>query len=261
MECKRPFKGRLALASLATSAIFFACAGRYVRIEEKGMTCGEAQQLAIGAVQRLGYTIAEVTKAEPGSPGIVVGRREEPGRTARVLVQVFCTTLGAEIEAKAEGQGLQGLDFAGQFEKTFAAMAQARPAPRPLAETGVDVAVVVERPSASGLGVDLSGQGVAPVHLRIANRTSRKYRFETAAVQLQTADGRRVAPLSSEALMAQWPGDLKGSIAPKLLRDGTIEPGQIVEGYVFVPFGAYRRARVTLTDIDNDESEGFSIEF
>ncbi len=247
--------------ALSMALALAGCAGRYVRIEEKGMTCAEAQQLAIGAVQRLGYAIAEVTKAEPGSPGVVIGRREEPGRTARVLVQVFCTTIGAEIEAKAEGQGLEALDFAGQFEKTFSAMAAARPTPRPLAEVGVDVAVVVERPTASGLGVDLSGLGVAPVHIRIANRTTRQYRFEGAAVQLQTPDGRRVAPLPSEGVLAKVPDEQRESFSRKLLRDRTISPGDTVEGYLFVPFGPYRRARVTLTDLENEESEGFSIEF
>lgn len=246
---------------VAIALVLAACAGRYVRIEEKGMTCGEAQQLAIGTVQRLGYKIAEVTKAEPGSPGVVTGRREEAGRTGRVLVQVFCTTMGAEIQAKAEGQGLEALDFAGQFEKTFSAMAAVRPTPRPLAETGVDVAVVVERPSGSGLGVDISEQGVAPVLVRIANRTSRKYRFETSGVQLQTPDGRRVAPLSGESVTGKLPPEQREIVARQLLHDRTIYPGETAEGYLFVPFGAYRRARVTLTDLDNQESEGFSIEF
>ncbi|MCX8070831.1 MAG: DUF4352 domain-containing protein [Candidatus Binatia bacterium] len=250
-------KSKLVLLGL----LLASCAGRYVRIEEKGMTCGEAQQLAISAVQRLGYQIAEVTRAEPGSPGVVVGRKEDPGRTARVLVQVFCTTMGAEIEAKAEGQGLASLDFAGQFEKTFAAMAAARPTPRPLAGSGVDVAVVVERPSASGLEVNLAEQGVAPVHVRVANHTSRPYRFEVAAVTLQTGDGRRVQPVAAREVLAKLPPEDRARVEPRVLHDRTIAPGETVDGYVFAPFQSYVRARVTLEDVENRESEGFTIEF
>ncbi|GIW44065.1 MAG: hypothetical protein KatS3mg077_1347 [Candidatus Binatia bacterium] len=237
------------------------CAGRYVRIEEKGMTCGEAQQLAIATVQRLGYRVAEVTRAEPGTPGVVVAQKQEGTRTARVLVQVFCTARGAEIEAKAEGQGLENLDFASQFQKTFSAVAAPRPTPRPLAETGVDVAVAIERATSSGLGVDLTAAELVPVHVRIANRTDRKYKLDLARIWLQTPDGRRLQPVPPETVAAKLPPEARAHVEQRALRAGTIAPQQVVEGYTFFPFGTYIRARVTLEDIDNQESEGFTIEF
>lgn len=238
-----------------------SCAGRYVRIEEKGVPCGEAQQIAVGTVQRLGYTIAEVTQAQPGTPGVVVGERQLGTRTARVLVQVFCTTLGAEIQAKAEGQGLENLDFAGQFEKTFAAVASARPTPRPMAESGVDVAVVLERPSANGLEVDLSSAGVLPARVRVVNRTQRRYRLHADGVVLQTFQGSRVQPLGLADVAQILPVEKREAATAKLLRDIVLQPGAEVDGYLLFPFGSYARARVTLEDLENEESEGFTIEF
>ena len=67
------------------------------------MTCTEAQHVAIGAVQKMGYTIKESTKPAPGAPGLITGERNLGTNVHHVLVQIFCTAIGAQVDAKVEG--------------------------------------------------------------------------------------------------------------------------------------------------------------
>lgn len=225
------------------------------------MTCAEAQQVAIAAVQRLGYRVQDASSPQPGVPGVVVAEKQTSSRTARVLVQVFCTALGAEVAARAEGEGLGNLNFAGEFQKAFAAAVSAPPTPRALATTGVDVAIVLERPANNGLRIDFSNAGIVPVRVHIANYTPRRYRLLGEHIVLQTASGERVQPLPLSRVLAEVPEPVRESVASQLLQGGTIAPRSEMHGYLFYPFRSYVRARVIVEDVDSEETEGFTIEF
>jgi len=45
------------------------------------------------------------------------------------------------------------------------------------------------------------------------------------------------------------------------LKPGLVEPGAKVEGWLYLPRQAYRRATVKLIDQEADEPEGFTVEF
>jgi hypothetical protein len=47
----------------------------------------------------------------------------------------------------------------------------------------------------------------------------------------------------------------------RLLNSGSVAPNQLVEGYVFFPVGAYVKGRISLTDQESEEAEGFVVEF
>lgn len=252
---------RAAICSLFLVLLTAGCVGRYVRVEQKGMTCGEAHQIALATVQRLGYSVSESTKPAPGSPGTVTGIRGTGSQTKRVLVQVFCTAMGAEVEARSEGEGLPDLSFASEFQKGFATLAAQRPRPRELAAQGVDVAVHPERAAANNLGVDFSALGVVPVNVRIANHTPRSYRLRLTQIVLQSESGQRVPPLPAGEVLTKLAEESRLQVAPRLLRDRTIHPGEQIEGYLFFPFAAYSKARVNLEDLEAEETEGFTIEF
>ena len=238
------------------------CGARYIRFAEKGMTCTEAQRIAITAVQRMGYTVTDATKPAPGSPGVITASRSDGGHTQGLFVQVFCTTLGVEIEAKTDEGGLAQLQFPSEFKRSFEAAAANRGPQRAAAESGLDVLVTPERATgAPDLAVDLSGTGVMPVSVRITNHSARTYRFRATDVVLQSADGEKAKPVAVKDAIAKLEPAAAETVRQKVLADQDINPNQTLTGFLFFPFKSYTRARVVLTDRASGEPEGFSIEF
>ncbi len=265
MRFRKLVRAGCSLWAFSVQLLLFFCSGcvaRHVLLSEKGLTCVEAQRIAIATVRRMGYTITESTKATPGAPGMIIASREEGTRKRGLMVSVVCTTMGAEVEAQSDQGGLADLNFASEFRRNFEAATINRPPPRPPAESGVDVLLTPERGSnVADFGVDLSAAGVLPVSVRITNRTPRTYRFRVKGVRLQTAAGERVAPLGTDRIAAQAGSDAASALQQKALRDRDIGPNETLTGFLFFPFNAYARARVELIDRQSDESEGFSIEF
>jgi hypothetical protein len=254
--CIRTRSLLVALALLLSSG----CIARYIRMAEKGMTCVEAQRLAVDTVRRMNYEVTEYSKATPGSPGMIVASRQEGLKKQGLVVRVYCTMQGSEIEAQSDQGGLSQLNFTNEFRRSFEAAAASRPPPRPAAEEGVDVLLTPER-DVAGLDVDLSAIAVLPLSVRITNHTARAYRFRASGVVLQTAAGERVSPLALKKVTAQLSGDAAQGLRQNALTDHTIDPGEQLTGFLFFPFKSYTRARVELIDRASDEAEGFTIEF
>jgi hypothetical protein len=67
------------------------------------LTCAEATRAASETVMRLGYTIATVETARPGTPGKVVGRRDagwssgspEAGALHTLTITITCSDAGS----------------------------------------------------------------------------------------------------------------------------------------------------------------------
>lgn len=246
-------------------ALLSGCAaggfGHQAHVDQKGITCTDAQQVAIAAVQKMGYVIKEVKKPSPSVPGTVSGVRQMTETNVhRILVKVRCTTDGADVEANVEGGPIDNLSFSSDFEKAYEKAVEVRRPVRDIAEAGVDVLVAPERANNPALGVDLTGTGVLPVSVRITNRTQRRYRFKAVDVVLQQADGERVNVFTKADVASRVPAATATALSGRWIKDGELNPGDSVSGYLFFPFGGYAKARVTLLDIDADEEEGFSIE-
>ena len=251
------------LAVLVGAGVLLAsggCAGRYIRIEEKGLTCAEAQQIAITAVRRMNYTIETATNPLPGAPGMIIGSITEGTTKRGLLVQVFCTSIGASIEAKTDQGGLADLNFPAEFRRSFEVAAAARPPLRKAAESGVDVLLTPERSGSSDLGVDVSAVDVVPVRVRISNHSARVYGFRVEDVVLHGQDGTRVKAIPVHSLAKLSPADQE-TLREKVVADADIAAGETLTGYLLFPFKAYARARVMLIDRDAGEPEGFSIDF
>jgi hypothetical protein len=250
----------IAASGVALALLCSGCIARYVRIADPGLTCVEAHRVAIEAVRRMGYTVTEATKAAPGFPGMIVAARETGTRTEGLLVRVFCTVQGAEVEAKTDQGGFAQLSINNEFRHSFEAAAANRAPPRPAAASGVDVLITPERGSElSALGLDLSA--VLPVSVRITNRTARVYDFRAAGVRLQTAEGERVAPLAVADFAAHLPAEAAQSLRDKVLTDRDIAPDATLTGLLLFPLKSYTRARIELIDRASNETEGFAIEF
>ena len=250
-----------ALGAALVTAVH-GCAGRQARMAQKGMTCTEAQNLAVVAVQKMGYKVKESTKPSATAPGSVKGEREiATGNVHKVLVQVACTNLGAEVEAKAESGMLDDMNFANQFKEAFDSAADVKKPVREPSATGVDVLVSPERAAGGNLGVDLSASGLMPVFIRITNHSPRRYRFKVAEVVLQSSGGERVHALAWSDVASKAPPASSDVLQSKLAKDADLKSGDAQAGYLFFPFGGYNNARVTLEDVESKEDEGFFIEF
>lgn len=242
--------------------LWTGCIARHIRMEEKGLTCGDAHRIAMQAVARMGYTVTEATRPATGVPGIIVASRQEGTNKRALMVSVMCTGQGAEIEAKPESGGVANVNFPAEFRRSFTAAAANQAPPRPPAERGLDVLLAPERDGGRAqLGVDLSSAGVLPVSVRITNHTARTYGFSASAVSLQTSAGARIAPLTMTDLAKKLGAAEAQSMRPKILEQTSVAPDQTLSGFLLFPFDAYTRARVDLTDRASDEAEGFAIEF
>jgi len=240
------------------------CGARYVRFQEKGMTCTQAQGLAIRAVQKMGYGIDESVKPLPGFPGIIRASRAAlvEGDKQKLFVQVFCTSMGAEIEAKSEDGGVGQISFASDFRSAFDKVVSTIPPARVAAAQGLDVVVMPQ----SGAGttefpVDLSQRGIFPVLVRVTNNTTRTYQLKSKDVVLQTTSGEKVKSSPVDGVAQGLDPSAAAHVKERHLASGLVAPQATVTGLLYFPLQPYSRARVTLTDQADGEPEGFSIEF
>ena len=252
---------RLGLCLVPVLLFGTGCIARHIRMEQKGLTCGDAHRIAMQAVARMGYSMTEATKPAPGVPGIIVASRQDGTNKRTVMVSVVCTGQGAEVEAKPESAGVADLNFPAEFRRSFAAAAANQAPPRAAAEHGMDVLMMVERDGGrEQLGDDLSAVGVLPVRVRLTNHTGRTYQFKMDRVAMVNPAGERVGPLSVDDLRKKLAAEPPPTLRQKMLTAADIEPGQTVTGFLLFPFDSYSRARVELIDSASGEPEGFSIE-
>jgi len=238
------------------------CVSRYVRVQQNGLTCAEAQRVAIAAVRRMSYTIDSVTKPTPGSPGVITASRSAGTAIQGLVVNVFCTSLGAEIEAQTDQGGVSELSFPDEFQRNLRAAAVATTTKRAAAASGLDVLVAPEQSvDPAELGSELSHIGMLAVTVRISNRTPRQYSFRADDVVLKTDAGERVTATSAATVARQISAVAADALRQHTLPDQEITADQTVSGLLCFPFNSYTGARVTLTDRSTDEPEGFSIEF
>ena len=124
---------------------------------------------------------------------------------------------------------------------------------------------------------NLSAADLLPVKVRIENGSSRHYRFHPADVVLRRAGKRlRAYPLEMDVALsslrkagrrAEQAGESLGDVKRaavimerRLLHPAQLEPGQVVEGFVYYSDGDYDRARVIMADRATGETEGFLVE-
>ena len=256
---KRPSRA-FGLLSVAFITLFSSgCIGRHVLITQPGITCLEAQRLAIEAVRRMGYTVTDSTKPTPGTPGKLVASRGEGEDQRGMLVTVTCTRLGAEVEAQAEGT-VASAGTATEFQRTFQTVVANRPPPRAAAATGLDV-ILTPEPTGVDLGADVRVAEVLPVSVRISNRTPRRYQFRVEDAVLVTADGKTARPLDATTVASRLSPEAASAVQRSALHDQDVIPNSEITGYLFYPLSSYSRARVELLEPESQESEGFSIEF
>ncbi len=256
-----------------------------IEVFEARATCSQALRASRDAMRKLGYTVEAITPAREGAPARVVGVRNtgwsaaDPtaGQRYEATAEVRCDDSGATVAATADGPSLDRMRFPGDFSRAWRdAIASAgagrrsgggiRGSAEPTRiERGLSISVVpgtVEEAPGFG-GFDPVASGILPVHVEIANRTERRYRFDPASLRMTTIEGERREALGESELRrraAAVPG-LFEKLSEAALAASEIAPGSSLRGYVYFLPAAYRRATVSATDIETEEDEGFSIRF
>ena len=250
------------LIAAALSVFIVSCAAqktppRVVREKPKltATSCEEANRLVYKAVQSMGYTIAEYNLARPGQAGRISATKEN---ATDGVVTITCTDNSATIDARNAvnmpsliGAAERPHHFVNSFPMTYQMVQRREAYETANPETGTLQLTIVPLNSFESqniLGSDMQAGGILPVRVTVQNNTPRPYAIEASKIFLVPESGGRVAPVSS-------PG---GGSA---LQDMTIEPGQSASGFLYYPAGNYSSARTSVIDKENDEREGFSVQF
>jgi len=229
-------------------------------METRIPTCEEANRLAYRAVTSVGYTVASVQIARPGQPGYIEAKKED-GKSGKVVLTCFDESR-ATAEPDRTGEPVRALvgaaDKPGSFPHVFTQTYNILLSSRNLADEGGPaggVTLILTRlgsfESQIELGTDLPKGGVLPIKVTLTNNSPRPYGLTVEKILLSSSGGDQVAPIAPPATDQGNP--LRGDI--------TLQPGQNMTGYLFYPAGQYTSARTTLIDKENNEEEGFSVQF
>jgi len=250
------------LTACVLSFFILSCAApktppRVVREKPKltATSCEEANQLVYKAIQAMGYTIADYSLARPGQVGRISAVKEN---ATSGIVTISCTESSATIDARNAvnvpsliGAAERPHHFVNSFPMSYQMIQRREAYQTANPETGTLQLTIVPLNSFESqnvLGTDIQASGILPVRVTVLNNTPRPYAIEASKIFLVPEGGGRVAPVSSPS----------GGSA---LQDMTVEPGQSASGFLYYPAGNYSSARTSVIDKENDEREGFSVQF
>ena len=250
------------LTACVLSFFILSCAApktppRVVREKPKltAASCEEANQLVYKAIQAMGYTIADYSLARPGQVGRISAVKEN---ATSGIVTISCTESSATIDARNAvnvpsliGAAERPHHFVNSFPMSYQMIQRREAYQTANPETGTLQLTIVPLNSFESqnvLGADIQASGILPVRVTVLNNTPRPYAIEASKIFLVPEGGGRVAPVSSPS----------GGSA---LQDMTVEPGQSASGFLYYPAGNYSSARTSVIDKENDEREGFSVQF
>ena len=226
------------------------------------LSCEQANRLAYRSVQILGHPVESVQVATPGSSGyIVAGDNTEVRQGEGGRVTITCGADGVTVVPERGGVAIPSLigaaerpgGFHNNFARTFSILAanqEAYDKQGPRGGLNMTLTPFDGFESQIELGSDLPASGILPVKVEISNNTPRPYGIELDKVYLRAAGGGRVTPVAAPTAGQS-----------KALQIDTLQPGQKVSGFLFYPMGTYSSASTIMIDKENNEREGFSIQF
>lgn len=237
------------------------------------MTCRAATRAARTALKRMSYAIESVATATPDRPGEIRAHRNtgwytgDAGDSYGVAVRITCDDNGSVFKAATEEPLSQRIafkrDLPGEIDRAVSRRTT-RPRPRtqqPAAELEVEIRPLTGAAARKQIGAAPETVGIMPVHVRVTNRSTLTYRFSGERLRMTTEERVRQQPLAMDEVAAALAPEWADNARRQLMPDGEIPPGATVEGYLFVPNAAYRRAKVVLIETESEEAEGFSVEF
>jgi len=248
------------------------CPQRHGMVHQPAMSCAELNSVTAAAVKRLGFNINNFAPATSEQVGKLEGtKRDDYDNTYHITVELKCSASEAMADAVTTlGCGGQ-ISFPNDFQQSFVASIGKKTGPTLVPkdeQAGLRIEVEPQRDGDKAVGVPLAAVDLMVVKVTINNRTSRTYRVDNDAVTLVSQAGTTVddIPPAEAAKRVAQKVPAEGANAQKRLSDKSLQAGTIdangkLEGYLYVPRQAYKRATVRLVDTEADEPEGFTVEF
>jgi hypothetical protein len=193
---------------------------------------------------------------------VIAGTKSGPeGETLTGRVKISCDAQGVVLQPIEPGL-VPSFEFSRGFGYSFKSLVQRPDVDEPSAAKGVQVLVHAVSPPEALLdlgGVPTTGDAVL-VRVTVRNFTDRAVAIDPADVELVTGDGDGRSPLSGAALDAAIaPGAAGDRIRGQRFRPLRVAPGTTAAGFLVYPAGRYREARLSTTDVETDETEGFVV--
>lgn len=234
--------------------------GRYI-VEQPGLSCDRATRVAYRTMVGLGFRVDELVAATPDAPGVVAGTKAGAGGAPTVgRVRIRCDPAGVVLQPVENPLVPANYEFSREFGYSFRTLVQRPDVEVPNAEVGLEVLVHVIPPPEARL--DLGGEAIVGdavlVRVTVRNFTDRAIEADGADVDVVRADGTTVRPLAGAAraaVLAPTPGGDRVRAEP--LGRARLGPRTTRGGFLVFPPGAYREARLTVTDVETGETDGF----
>lgn len=214
------------------------------------LACEQANQIGYQIVKDASYTPTIVTPATAHSPGKIEGKRPLGPIDDNVSVTITCKA----DEVTAHGWyslGGKNQYFPHYFYERFLGMTEAvhRTPHLPTGQTRVTMKPLRGADALVEFGVEVTS--LLPVRVEVMNTTTRTYAWDTETVVLLTPEGKPVRPLPPTT-----------STLPKpVLKSQPLSPGASLKGYLYYPPGSYTSASGALIDQEDQEQEGFEVQF
>jgi hypothetical protein len=229
-------------------------------VDRPGLDCDRANRVAHKTLVAMGYTVTELVPATAVRAGAIAGTKAgADGRLHTGRVVIDCSARGAVLRP-VEDSLVPDYEFSRAFGYSFKTLVQ-----RPDVETpwkAVGLQVLVQRVDEFAARLDLGDVatvgGAVPVRVTVRNSTDRAVRLDPARLSLVDAGGTSHEPLAGPALAAALASNVAGEkVRADLFGPRPIPAGETRTGFLVYPAGQYREARVSIEDVETEESEGF----
>jgi hypothetical protein len=209
----------------------------------------------------MGYTVTQMVEASVERTGVVAGTKVGPdGKTQSGRVIIRCSPEGAVLQPVEEGFVPESYEFSRAFGYAFTNLVQRPDEEAPWKNVGLQVLVQAVDSFKARLDLgDVATTGDAVlVRVTVRNNTDRKVRLDASRLSLVDAQGSSHEPLAGPGLAAALAGNAAGTrVRAELFTTAPIAGGQTRVGFLVYPAGRYREARVSIDDVETDETEGF----
>jgi len=230
-------------------------------IDRPGLDCTRAARVAHKTMTTLGYTITEMTDPSPARAGSIAGTKAAPdGKTRSGRVIITCSAKGAVLQPVEGGLVTNEYEFSRTFGYSFNTLVQRPDVETPWKSSGLQVLVQALDPFEARLDLgEVATVGDAvPVRVTVRNETDRKVRLEAARLSLVDANGTSHEPLAGSALTSAIASNAAGQrVRSEIFGDKPIAARETRIGFLVFPPGKYKEARVSIEDIETEESDGF----
>lgn len=209
----------------------------------------------------MGYTITGLEQPSVQNVGMIRGTKTEPnGTTHGGRVVIRCSPSGATLQPAEEGFVPGNYEFSRAFGYSFRELVNRPDVGTPWKQVGLQVLVQALDKYEARLDLgDVATVGDAvPVRVTVRNNTERAVRLDAARLALVDSGGTSHEALAGAALTGALAGNAAGQrVRAELFGPAPIRPGETRIGFLVYPAGRYKEARVSIDDVETDESEGF----